>query len=117
MEAIEMNCLRNTCGLRRIDRVPNVEIRRMCGKNVSVSQRMDQGVLRWFGHVERMGNERLVKRVYDSEVRGVRRRGRPRKSWMNGVKETLERKGLNIQEAKVSVQDRSGWRSICRGVV
>ena len=117
MEAVEMNCLRNVCGLRRIDRVPNVEIRRMCGKNVSVSQRMDQGVLRWFGHVERMGNERLVKRVYESEVRGVRRRGRPRKSWMNGVKETLERKGLNIQEAKVSVQDRSGWRSICRGVV
>ena len=34
---------------------------------------------------------------------------------MNGVKETLERKGLNIQEAKVSIQDRSGWCSICRG--
>ena len=99
MEAVEINCLRNICGLRRIDRVPNVEIRRMCGKNVSVSQRMDQGVLRWFGHVERMGNERLVKRVYDSEVRGVRRWGRPRKSWMNGVKETVERKGLNICNA------------------
>ena len=75
METVEMNCLRNICGLRRVDRVPNVEIRRMCGKNVSVSQRMDQGVLRCFGHVERMRNERLIKRVYDSEVRGVRRRG------------------------------------------
>ena len=117
MEAVEMNCMRNICGLRRIDRVSNVEIRRRCGKKVSVSERMDQGVLRWFGHVERMGNERLVKRVYDSEVRGVRSRGRPRKSWMNGVKETLGRKGLNIQEAKDSVQDRNGWRSICRGVV
>ena len=117
MEAVEMNCMRNICGLRRIDRVSNVEIRRMCGKNVSVSQRMDQGVLRWFGHVERMGNERLVKRVYESEVRGVRRRGRPRKSWLNGVNEALGRKGLNIQEAKVSVQDRNGWRSVCRGVV
>ena len=30
MEAVEMNCLRNICGLRRIGRVPNVEIR--CGK-------------------------------------------------------------------------------------
>ena len=93
MEAVEMNCLRNICGLRRIDRVPNVEIRRMCGKNVSVSQRMDQGVLRWFGHVERMGNERLVKRVYDSEVRGVRRSGRPRKSWMNGDERDLRKEG------------------------
>merc|ERR1712002_924301 len=64
-----------------------------------------------------MGNERLVKRVYDSKVRGVRRRGRPRKSWMNGVNETLGRKGLNIQEAKDSVQYRIGCCSICRGVV
>merc|ERR1712002_346574 len=94
----------------------NVVIRGMCGKNVGVSERMDQGILRWFRHVERMRNERLVKRVYDLEVRGVRRRGSPRKSWMNSVNETLERKGLNIQDVKDSVQDRNGWRSICQGV-
>ena len=40
METVEMNCSRNICGLKRIDRVPNVEIRR-CRKNVSVSQRID----------------------------------------------------------------------------
>ena len=50
MEAVELNCLRNICGHRRIDKVPNVEIKR-CEKNVSVSQRVDKGVLRWFGHV------------------------------------------------------------------
>ena len=48
-------------------------------------------------------------------MRGVRR-GRPRKCWIDGVKEVLARKGLNIQEVKVSVQDRNEWRSICRGV-
>ena len=40
MKAVEMNCLGNICGVRRSDRVPNVEIRR-CGKKVSVSQRID----------------------------------------------------------------------------
>ena len=39
MDAVEMNCLRNICCLRRIDRVPNVEIRR-CGKKVIVSQEL-----------------------------------------------------------------------------
>ena len=107
MEAVEMNCLRNTCGLRRIDRFPNVEIRRRSGNNVSVSQKIDQGVLRWFGHVKRMEDERMAKRVYESNVRGVRRRGRPIKCWVDGVKEVLARKGLNIQEAKVSVEDRN----------
>ena len=72
-----------------------------------MSQRIDQGVLRWSEHVERMGKERMAKKVYESDVRGVRKRGRPRKCWMCGVKEVLARKGLNIQEAKVTVQDRN----------
>ena len=92
-----------------------MEIRR-CGKNVSVSQRIDQSVLRWFGHVEKMGDERMAKRVYESNVRGVRRRGRPRKCWMDGMKEVLARKGLTIQKVKVSLQNRNEWCSICRGV-
>ena len=58
----------------------------------------------------------MAKKVYESDVRGVRRRGRPRKCWTDGVKEDLARKDLNIQEAKVSVQDWNEWRSsICRG--
>ena len=44
-------------------------------KNLSMSQRIDQGVLRWFGHVEIMGDKRMAKRVYESDVRSVRRRG------------------------------------------
>ena len=73
-------------------------------------------VLRWFGHVESMGDERMAKRVYEADVRGVRRRGRPRKCWMDGIKEVLSRKGLNIQEAKDSVQDRNEWHLICSGL-
>ena len=46
-------------------------------RNVSVSQRIDQGVLRWFRYVERMRDERMAKRMYESDVRRVRRRGRP----------------------------------------
>ena len=67
-------------GLRRLNRVPR------CGKDLSVSQRMDQGFLRCYGHVERNGYERLAKRVYESSVRGMRRRGRLRKCWMDGEK-------------------------------
>ena len=111
MEAVELNCLRNICGLRRVDRVPNVEIRRF-GKNVSVNQRIDQVVLRWSGHVDGMGDERMTKSVCESDMRLVRRRGRPRKCWMDGVKEVLSRKGLSIQEAKVSMQNSSIYREV-----
>ena len=59
---------------------------RRCGKKVSVSQRIDQAVLRWFGHVEGMGDERMAKKLYESDMRVGRRRGRPRKCWMDEVK-------------------------------
>ena len=36
---------------------------------------------------------------------------------MHGVKEVLAINGLNIQEAKVSVQDMNEWCSICKGVL
>ena len=49
----------------------------------------------------------MARRVYESDVGGVRRRGRSRKCWSDGVKEVLARKGRNIQEGKVSVQDRN----------
>ena len=105
-----MNCLRNICGLRRLNRVPR------CGKALSMSQRMDQGFLRCYGYVERSGCEMLAKRVYESSVRGLRRRGRLRKCWMDGEKETLERKGLNIKLAKLTLQDRREEQSISRRV-
>ena len=38
----------------------------------------DQRVLRWFGHVERMDDYRMDRRVLMAEVSGGRVRGRPR---------------------------------------
>ena len=38
----------------------------------SLSKRVGRKVLKWFGHVERMGGERLTKRVY---IRVCRFRG------------------------------------------
>ena len=43
-------------------------------------------VFRWFGHVERMDNEQLLKKVMNVKVDGRSARGRPRFGWMDGVK-------------------------------
>jgi hypothetical protein len=41
------------------------------------------------GHVECMESERTLKCLLNSELFGVRRRGRPRKSWFQDVKDDL----------------------------
>lgn len=70
IEVMEMRCLRTICGVRWFDRITNNRVRDMCGKKRSFGERADQGVLKWYGHLERMSDERLVKKIYKSEVRG-----------------------------------------------
>ena len=41
--------------------------------------RIDEDVFRWFGNVERMENERILKRVYVADWDGSSSLGKPRK--------------------------------------
>ena len=36
-----------------------------------LDERIDEGVLRWFGHLERMERDRIAKRVYVGECAGM----------------------------------------------
>ena len=68
----------NICGIRKVDRVGNEIIRERCGCELSVLERIERNVFKWFGNAERRGEERLVKRMYRANVEGNRGRGRPR---------------------------------------
>ena len=46
--------------------------------------RVSQCVVRWFGQVERMDVEAMVKMVIISDVEGNRCRGRPMLGWVDG---------------------------------
>ena len=82
-----------------MDRVRNEEARRRAGIERELASR-DQSVLRWFGHVERMDEYRMARRVLMSEVSGGRVRGRPRLIWMDGVKVALGNRGMTVEAAR-----------------
>ena len=65
--------------------------------------------------MERMENDRIVKRVYAGECAGSRLVGRPRKRWIDTVKDCLKERGLDVRQARRMVQDRSEWRGFARG--
>ena len=69
-----------------LNRVRNEEVRRRAGIERELASRADQRVLRWFGHVERIYEFRMDRRVLMAEVSGGRVRGRPRLDWMDVVK-------------------------------
>ena len=79
VRAVQMDNLRGLLGIRRMDRVPNERIRVLCGVKKGLDETIDEGVLRWFSHVERMERNKIAKRVYIRECEGSRLVGKPRK--------------------------------------
>lgn len=74
--------------------------------------RVYMNVLRWFGYVERMENERLLKREVNASVYGRRLRGWPRTGWMDGVKRALNERRVDVREARALARNRNVWREI-----
>ena len=95
-----------------MDRIRNEEVRARTGVRSELAKRVDTNVLRWYGHVERMDEERLVKKVVNAKVDGRSMRGRPRYGWMDGVKRALSDRGIDAREASERARDRNGWRAI-----
>ena len=56
---------------------------------------VDQRVLRWFGHMERMKDFRMVRMVL-AEVNGGRVQGRQRIGWMDGVTMAFGSRGIMV---------------------
>ena len=62
LNVFEMKCLRSMTGISWLDRVRNEVVRAGTGVRTELAARVDLNVLRCFGHVERMDNERLLKK-------------------------------------------------------
>ena len=80
-----------------------------------VDGNIDECVLRWFGHVERMEKDMIVKRVYVGKCACSGSVDRSRKRWIDTVKECLKKRGLDVRQARRIVQDRSEWRGFVWG--
>ena len=50
-------------GVSQLERVRSEVVRTRTGVRRELAARVEMNVLRWFGHVERMDNERLLKKV------------------------------------------------------
>ncbi|PSN35354.1 hypothetical protein C0J52_11503 [Blattella germanica] len=59
-----------------------------------------------------MEDERMPKHLMHNDLIGVRKRGRPRKRWLQDVEQHLRRMGIRGWKGKV--QDRDEWREIVK---
>ncbi len=89
------------------------------GKKRGVVEEVKQQTLKWFGHMERMEESKMTRRVYASEIEGGNVRGRPPVKWRDRVQKYVRERGggslRNLEQARRVCQDRERWKLFCRG--
>ncbi len=88
------------------------------GVGCGVAEWVKRSTLRWFGHIERTGNEKFAKKMYLSSAEGTNRRGRLLGRWKDRVRECVSERGVRgnrLEWARMECMDRKRWRSVCRG--
>ena len=96
-------------GVTRKDKIRN-EYVRGTAKIAKLGDKLRKARLRWYGHVKRRKEDYVGKRMMEMAVVGIRKRGKPRRRWMDLVRENMERVG-GREEDEV---DRVKWRLLSR---
>ncbi len=92
---MEMSCLRRILGVTRRERIRNETVGEILHQKETAVD-IIQKRLQWFGHVTRMGGERIPARAMHSYIKGNISRGRQLKRWLDNVREDLKQQNLNI---------------------
>ena len=59
-----------------------------------ISKKVQESRLNWYGHVLRREDEQVGKRVLWMEVPGKRRRGSPKRRWLDNIKNDFSEREL-----------------------
>ena len=67
IRAVQMNNLRGLFGIRKMDRLLNVQIRELCGVTKGLDDGTDESVRRRFDNIERMRKDRKPRKSRSEE--------------------------------------------------
>ena len=111
LDVAEMMMLRWMSGVTKLYRI-RIERIRWTTKVGEISKKVQESRLKWCGHVLRREDEYVGKSVMAMEVPGKRRRGRPKRRWLDNIKNDLSERELSGEDT----QDRAKWRRIIRHI-
>jgi hypothetical protein len=105
----EMDVLRRSARKTRLERIKNENIKEIMGVKAKpdIIDITEKKRLQWYGHVKRMPEERISKLILEWVPEERRKRGRPRKIWMEGVHPAMTR---NLEQDQW--RNREEWRLV-----
>ena len=109
LEVAEMKMLRFSLGVTRMDKIKNEYIRGSAHVE-QLGQKVREARLRWYGHVRRREVGYIGRRMLEMELPGKRRKGRPKRRYMDAVREDMRVVGVTEEDA----EDRTRWKRMIR---
>ena len=104
-------CLRKLLSVKWQDKVPDTEVLTRAGLP-SIHTMLMHSQLRWAGHVARMPDNRLPKKLLFGELtQGKRYCGAPKKRFKDCLKASLKAFDIHPGTWESTAQDRGGWRA------
>ena len=109
INAFELNCYRRLLNIHYTSHTTNVRVKELViqyiGKHDSLLSIAKKRKLRWFGHVTRAKGT-LANIILQGTVDGSRKRGRPKRIWIDDIKDWT---GRTVGELLRLAEDRAAW--------
>ena len=106
----ERAVVRAMCGAKLMEKKKTEDLMEMLamGLKETVVQMAKANGVRWYGHVLRRDDGHVLKKALEFEVKGKRKRGRPKKTWKTQVEKESKSVGLEKEDA----MNRARWRVV-----
>jgi len=101
-----MNFWRRSAQISRKDKIRNTIIKQKMNVTRSRLDDIKTQQLKWYGHVQRMEEGRLPKKVMKWNPPGRRKWGRPKATWEEGIRGLMGEKELIEEDCK----GRDKWK-------
>ena len=112
----ERAMVRAMCGVKLMDRKNTEDLMDSLGLKETVDKLAKANGVRWYGHVLRREEDDVLRKALAFEAGGLRRRGRPKKTWKKQVEDEVKKIGLRKEDALNRTKWREGVRQIASRV-
>ena len=109
LNAFHTRCLRKILGIKWQDKIRNEEVMRRTNER-EMMKIITERRLRWFGHVVRMKESRVPKKVLEWKPEGKRNRGRQKLTWREQISKDFNSMDVSWSEACNIAEDRTQWK-------
>ena len=95
-----MDVLRRSARKSRRERIKNEHIKEIMGVKgkQDIMDITEKERLQWYGHVKRMTEDRIPKLIMEWTSTERRKRGHPRKMWIEGVQAAMAKRDLETDQ-------------------